>query len=280
MRRPPLLNLVLFLLTFASTLAVGAIHAGVDLVEKPQDILQGLPFSLALLSILLVHEFAHYITSRRHGIEASLPYFIPVPPPLSLFGTLGAFIKMRSSITTKNALMDIGASGPIAGFLVSIVAVVVGLHYSEIHAIPRQSGEMIVLGDSLLFIALTKIVIGSVPDTYDVYLHPVAFAGWIGFFVTSLNLIPAGQLDGGHIAYAILGERHRWLSKIMIGLLVVLGYFFQGWLVWAVLLFFLGSKHPPILFPEVPLDPKRKAIGWIALVIFILTFIPIPVSIK
>ena len=277
MRRSPLVNLVLFLLTFVSTLVVGAIHAGVDPVKEPQDMLQGLPFSLALLLILLVHEFSHYITSRRHGIEASLPYFIPAP---TLFGTLGAFIKMRSSITTKNALMDIGASGPIAGFLVSIVAVVVGLHYSEIHALPRQTGEMMVLGDSLLFIALTKIVIGTIPDTYGVYLHPVAFAGWIGFFVTSLNLIPAGQLDGGHIAYAILGEKHRWLSKIMIGLLVLLGYFFQGWLVWAVLLFFLGTKHPPILFPEIPLDPRRKAIGLIALVIFILTFMPVPVSIK
>jgi len=277
MKRLPLLNLVLFLLTFVSTLAVGALHAGVDLMEEPQHIVRGLPFSLALLSILLVHEFAHYITSRRHGIEASLPYFIPAP---TLFGTLGAFIKMRSSITTKNALMDIGSSGPIAGFLVSIVAVIVGLHYSEIQVIPLQSGEMMVLGDSLLFLALTKIIIGSIPDSYGVYLHPVAFAGWIGFFVTSLNLIPAGQLDGGHIAYAILGEKHRWLSKVMIGLLILLGYFFQGWLVWAVLLFFLGSKHPPIRLPEVPLDPGRKAIGFLALLIFILTFIPIPVSIK
>jgi len=277
MRRSPFLNLGLFVFTFFSTLAVGALHAGVNLIDKPQDILQGLPFSLSLLLILLVHEFAHYITSRRHGIEASLPYFIPAP---TLFGTLGAFIKMRSAITTKNALMDIGASGPIAGFLVSIVSVVIGLHYSEIHALPPQTGEMIVLGDSLLFIALTKIVIGSIPDTYDVYLHPVAFAGWIGLFVTSLNLIPAGQLDGGHIAYAILGEKHRWLSKVMIGLLLLLGYFFQGWLVWAVLLLLLGSKHPPILHPEEPLDPKRKAVALIALLIFILTFIPIPVSIK
>jgi len=135
-------------------------------------------------------------------------------------------------------------------------------------------------GDSLLFKGLITAVLGTVPDNYDVFLHPVAFAGWIGFFVTSLNLIPAGQLDGGHIAFAILGEKHRWLSKVMIGLLLLLGYFFQGWLVWAVLLLLLGSKHPPILFPEVPLDPKRKAVALIALLIFILTFIPIPVSIK
>lgn len=277
MKRSPLLNLALFLLTFASTLAVGAIHAGVDLIKEPGAILQGLPFSLALLTILLFHEFSHYLTSRHHGIEASLPYFIPAP---TLFGTLGAFIKMRSAITTRNALMDIGASGPIAGFAVSIIATIVGLYYSKIQALPPQTGDMIVLGDSLLFMALTKIVIGSIPDTYDVYLHPVAFAGWIGFFVTSLNLIPAGQLDGGHIAYAILGERHRWVSKFMIGLLILLGFFFQGWLVWAVLLLFLGSKHPPILYPEVPLDPKRRMIGFVSLIIFILTFIPVPVSIR
>ncbi len=277
MRRPPVIHLVLFLLTFVSTLAVGAIHSGVDPVKEPQNILQGLPFSFSLLLILLVHEFAHYITSRRYGIEASLPYFIPAP---TLFGTLGAFIKMRSGITTKNALMDIGSSGPIAGFVVSVAAVFFGLQYSEIRAIPFDTDGMMVLGDSLLFTALTRIVLGNIPDAYGIYLHPAAFAGWIGLFVTSLNLIPAGQLDGGHISYAILGERHGLLSKAVIGLLVVMGYFFQGWLIWAALLYFLGSKHPPILLPEMPLDPNRKAVGMIALLIFILTFIPIPVSIK
>lgn len=277
MKRSPLLNIVLFLLTFASTLAVGAIHAGVDLIEEPQAIFRGLPFSLTLLSILLVHEFSHYIASRRHGVEASLPYFIPAP---TLFGTLGAFIRMRSGITTKNALMDIGASGPIAGFLVSVVASLIGLYYSEVRTMPLHSEEMMILGDSLLFIALTKIVIGSIPDASGLYLHPVAFAGWIGLFVTSLNLIPAGQLDGGHIAYAVLEEKHRWLSKVMMGVLVILGFYFQGWLVWAVLLYVLGSNHPPILFPDLPLDPRRKVIGLLALLIFILTFIPVPVSIK
>jgi membrane-associated protease RseP (regulator of RpoE activity) len=240
-------------------------------------IFKGLPFSLSLLGILLVHEFSHYLMSRKHGVESSLPYFIPAP---TLFGTLGAFITMRSRITTRNALMDIGSSGPIAGFLVSIVASVAGLYFSEVQVVNRP-GEMIVLGDSLLFLTLTKIVVGSVPAGSDIYLHPVAFAGWIGFFVTSLNLIPVGQLDGGHIAYAILGERHEKLSRVLIGVLVVLGLFmFEGWLVWAVLLFFLGAKHPPILLPDVPLDPRRKAVGMVSFIIFILTFIPVPVAIR
>jgi membrane-associated protease RseP (regulator of RpoE activity) len=277
MKKKPFINIILFLLTFASTMVVGALHQGVNILSDPAMIFKGLPFSLSLLGILLVHEFSHYLMSRKHGVESSLPYFIPAP---TLFGTLGAFITMRSRITTRNALMDIGSSGPIAGFLVSIVASVAGLYFSEVQVVNRP-GEMIVLGDSLLFLTLTKIVVGSVPAGSDIYLHPVAFAGWIGFFVTSLNLIPVGQLDGGHIAYAILGERHEKLSRVLIGVLVVLGLFtFEGWLVWAVLLFFLGAKHPPILLPDLPLDPKRKAVGLASLIIFILTFIPVPVSIR
>ncbi len=277
MRRSPLLNIFLFFLTFASTLTVGALHQGADIMSNPGLLVKGLPFSLTLLGILLVHEFSHYFMSRKHGVDSSLPYFIPAP---TLFGTLGAFITMRSRITTRNALMDIGSSGPIAGFLVSIVATAIGLMYSDIQAV-SSSGETIILGDSLLFFLLTKLIIGSVPAGSDVYLHPVAFAGWIGFFVTSLNLIPVGQLDGGHIAYAILGERHRLISRVLIGVLLVLGVFlFAGWVVWAVLLFFLGSKHPPILYPEIPLDPARRTVGMISLIIFVLTFIPVPVLIQ
>jgi membrane-associated protease RseP (regulator of RpoE activity) len=277
MRKSPWLNVVLFFLTFISTLTVGALHQGVDIIEHPWRIAKGLPFSLTLLGILLVHEFSHYFTSRKHGVESSLPYFIPAP---TLFGTLGAFITMKSRITSRNALMDIGSSGPIAGFLVSVVATVIGLGHSEVQAL-STTGETLALGDSLLFTLLAKLIVGPVPPGFDVYLHPVAFAGWIGFFVTSLNLIPIGQLDGGHIAYAILGEKHKWVSRVLIGVLVVLGVFvFAGWLVWAVLLFFLGSKHPPILYPEIPLDPRRKTVGTIALIIFIFTFIPVPVFIR
>ena len=277
MKRSPFLHILLFILTFASTLTVGALHQGADIVADPRLIVKGLPFSLTLLGILLVHEFSHYFTSRKHGVDSSLPYFIPAP---TLFGTLGAFITMKSRITTRNALMDIGSSGPIAGFLVSVVAAMIGLVLSNIQTI-SSPGETIILGDSLLFFLLTKLIIGSVPAGADVYLHPVAFAGWTGLFVTSLNLIPVGQLDGGHIAYAILGERHRLISRILIGVLIILGVFlFAGWLVWAVLLFFLGSKHPPILYPGIPLDPARRTVGIIALIIFILTFIPVPVLIQ
>ncbi|MBI5102305.1 MAG: site-2 protease family protein [Nitrospirae bacterium] len=276
MKKAPYLHIVLFLLTLFSTLLVGAINEGADLLKDPVEIYRGLPFSLTLLLILLCHEFSHYLFSRRHHVDATLPYFIPAP---TLFGTLGAFIKMKSPITTKNALMDIGASGPIAGFIVSVAAVVVGLSLSKIMPVPKGA-EMITLGDSLLFSGLSKAILGKVPENHDIFLHPVAFAGWIGFFVTSLNLLPIGQLDGGHIAYALLEERHHVVSKLLIAVLVALGILiFEGWLVWAVLLLILGIKHPPVLASYVPLDQRRKTTGFLTLVIFILTFTPVPITI-
>lgn len=277
MRKIPYLHILLFVLTFFSTLAVGAVHQGVNIIEKPFEIYKGFPFSATLLVILLSHEFSHYISSKKHHVVATLPYFLPAP---TFFGTLGAFIKMKSPITTKNALVDIGASGPIAGFVVSIVATVVGLSFSKVMPVVKAQ-EMIRLGDSLLFAGLTKLVVGTVPNNYDLYLHPIAFAGWIGFFVTFLNLIPIGQLDGGHIAYAFLGERHTKISKVLIAVLVLLGVFvYEGWLVWAVLLLVLGFRHPPIVYSEIPLDPRRKMIGYAAMAIFILTFTPVPIMIQ
>lgn len=273
MRKIPYLNLLLFILTFISTLTVGAMHENVNLIKEPFNIYKGIPFSVTLMVILLSHEFSHYAASKKHRVEATLPYFIPAP---SLFGTLGAYIKMKSPITTRNALMDIGASGPIAGFIVSLIATVIGLSLSKV--VPVQSGEGIFLGDSLLFKGLIRLIIGPVPDNYDVLLHPIAFAGWIGFFVTSINLLPVGQLDGGHIAYAFLGERHEKISMILIGIMFMLGVLvFQGWLIWAALLLMLGFRHPPIIYSEIPMDPRRKKIGWIAFIIFILTFIPAPI---
>jgi membrane-associated protease RseP (regulator of RpoE activity) len=273
----PYLNILLFILTFISTLIVGAMHEGVDVVAEPLKIYRGWPFSVTLLLILLSHEFSHYIASKKHGIEASLPYFIPAP---TLFGTLGAVIRMKAPITTKNALIDIGASGPIAGFIISVVASIIGLYFSKV--IPTSdTASFISLGDSLLFQGLSRLILGSVPDNYDVFLHPVALAGWIGFFVTSLNLIPIGQLDGGHILYALLGGKHTTISKLLIAVMFVMGLLlWEGWIVWGVLLIVLGFKHPPIVYSEMPLDPKRKIIGWIALVIFVLTFTPVPIVVQ
>jgi membrane-associated protease RseP (regulator of RpoE activity) len=273
MRKFPFLHISLFVLTVLSTLLVGAVQTGADLIEEPSKIYKGIPFSLTLMIILLSHELSHYFSSRKHGVDATLPYFIPAP---TIFGTFGAFIKMKSPIVTRKALIDIGASGPIAGFIISVIATIIGLNMSEIVSSAQAKGALN-LGDSLLFSLLSRIVLGVTPSDSDILLNPVAFAGWIGLFVTSINLIPVGQLDGGHIAYALFGEKHNRLSFILIFVMGLFGLFlWEGWFVWAVLLLILGLRHPPVIYWEVPLDPKRKFIGWLALVIFILTFIPTP----
>lgn len=277
MKKFPFLHLALFVLTFFSTLIAGALfQKGVNIFNEPQRILEGLPFSLTLMTILLSHELSHYFASKKHHTKATLPYFIPAP---SLIGTFGAFIKMKSPIVTRKALIDIGAAGPIAGFLLSVIAVIVGLRYSSI--VPVADTESILsLGDSLLFSLLSRLVIGVPPPSYEILLHPVAFAGWIGLFVTSLNLIPIGQLDGGHIAYAFLGERHKLISVILVGTLLLLGFLsWEGWVFWGVVMIVLGLRHPPVIYWEVPLDKRRKIVGVLSLIIFLLTFIPSPFKI-
>ncbi len=269
------LHVLLFILTFLTTLSAGALMRGIIPWEQPEKIYLGLPFSLTLLFILLTHEMAHYLTSRKHNVPATLPYFIPAP---SIIGTFGAVIKMKPPIPDRRSLIDIGSSGPICGFIIAVIASIVGLHLSEV----RPTGEVhegIAFGSSLLFTFLSKIVLNIDPEKFDVILHPVAFAGWIGLLVTSLNLLPIGQLDGGHITYALLGEKHALISKSMIPVLVVLGVvFWSGWLIWAVLMIILGYKHPPVVYPEIQLDRKRRLIGWVSLVIFILTFTPTPIQ--
>ncbi len=272
-KKIPYLHIILFILTFLSTLTAGALQKGVNIFKEPSKIIEGLPFSGTLMTILLFHEFSHYIASKKHHTKATLPYFIPAP---SLIGTFGAFIKMKSPIITRKALIDIGASGPIAGFIVSVIASMIGLNMSEI-VLTENVLDAIKLGDSILFSLLSRLVIGVPPEGYDILLHPVAFAGWIGLFVTSLNLIPIGQLDGGHIAFALLGNKHKYLSIILVIVLVFLGIFYwEGWALWAVLMLILGIKHPPILYWEFTLNSKRKSVGFISLLIFIVTFIPEP----
>jgi membrane-associated protease RseP (regulator of RpoE activity) len=260
-----------------TTLLAGAMLNGVIPWETPEKIYLGLPFSITLLLILLTHEFSHYFMSRKHNVSVTLPYFIPAP---SIIGTFGAIIKMKPPILDRRSLIDIGASGPIGGFIVAVIAVIIGLHYSEIKPIEeiQKLEGGISLGSSILFYLLTKIALHIDPDKYDIILHPIAFAGWIGLLVTSLNLLPIGQLDGGHIIYALFGEKHELISKGVIPILIVLGaLYWSGWIIWALLMLFLGYRHPPVVYPAIQLDKKRKIIGWISFIIFLLTFTPMPV---
>lgn len=273
MRRVPPIHIVLFVLTFATTLLAGALQQGVNPLTEPVRLVEGMPFALTLMLILLSHELSHYIASRSHHTHATLPYFIPAP---SIIGTFGAFIKMKSPIITRKALIDIGASGPIVGFMFSVAACVIGLSQSEV--VSAAGGQYALsLGDSILFTLLSKMILGVTPEGYDILLHPVAFAGWIGLFVTSLNLLPIGQLDGGHIAFALLGKLHQSVSTALVVALAVLGLFlWGGWTLWAILMLILGLRHPPVMRWETPLDPGRVLIGWLSLIIFVLTFIPTP----
>jgi membrane-associated protease RseP (regulator of RpoE activity) len=219
----------------------------------------------------------HYLVSRRHHIDATLPYFIPAP---TFIGTFGAFIKMRSPVKDKRVLLDVGAAGPLAGIIVTIPILIIGLKLSEVKIVETSLEGGFTLGSSLILSFLTKVILGNLPDNYHIIIHPLGFAGWIGLLVTSLNLIPFGQLDGGHIAYAVFGKKTEIISKIVLIALLGLGIWgSRTWLVWAIiLLVMLGAKHPPPLDHDVPLDGRRKAISVITLFVFILTFIPVPFS--
>ncbi len=259
-----------------STITVGAMQRGINVFEEPAKIYTGLPFAVTLMAILLSHELSHYFASKKHKVKATLPYFIPAP---TIIGTFGAFIKMKSPIISRKSLIDIGASGPIAGFIVSVVASIIGLHLSDVVSVAENKGAL-GLGDSLLFSFLSRLIIGIPPENHDILLNPVAFAGWIGLFVTSINLLPIGQLDGGHITYALLGERHAFISKLLIIVLLLLGLLlWEGWLIWGILLIVLGVRHPPVIYWETSLDRRRKSIGFLALLILLITFIPVPFKI-
>lgn len=270
----PLTNLLLFIATVITTTLAGAIMEGGANPFSLSGIISGMPFSATLLSILLFHEFGHYFASKRNNVKASLPYFIPAP---SFIGTFGAFIKMKSPIVNKKSLMEIGASGPIAGFIVAVPALIYGLSTSQV--LESVPGNGIHLGDSLIMMFLINIIHPAVPEGYDIYLNSVAFAGWIGLLVTALNLMPIGQLDGGHIAYSLFGKKSEMIAKWAFAPLIPLGYFSYNWILWAILIFFFVKlKHPPVVDEVAPLNPFHKRLGYISLGIFILTFTPIPFS--
>jgi membrane-associated protease RseP (regulator of RpoE activity) len=199
------INIILFIVTMATTLLAGALHTGVNIFENPEQIFRGIPFSFSLMGILMAHELGHYLIAKKHGLNVTLPYFIPAPP--FIIGTFGAFIKIRSAVRDRRMLLDVGAAGPLVGVVVSIPFLILGLWLSEVKAVQGQTGAN--LGSSLFLSFLSWIIFGPVPEGYDIILHPVGFAGWIGLLVTSLNLLPIGQLDGGHVAYALLGEKQN-----------------------------------------------------------------------
>jgi membrane-associated protease RseP (regulator of RpoE activity) len=268
---------ILFAATFVTTTIAGAIQQGVNPLAEPLAIPRGLPFSITLMAILIVHEMSHYMASRIHGVPATLPFFIPAP---SIIGTFGAVIRMKGAIWDRRALLDIGASGPIGGFLLALPALVAGFAMS--HVAPAAGGGEggLILGDSLLVSLVGRLTLGELPAGAGVVLHPVAFAGWIGMFVTSLNLLPVGQLDGGHISMALFPERSGVIARVAHIALVVMGIFYwDGWLFWALILVFLGVRHPPVLLPHIALDQRRRKAGFAAIAIFFLTFVPVPFKI-
>ena len=268
----PYIPLVLFAITLFTTLVAGAMQQGVNPLEKPQDIWKGIPFAFTLLLILGSHEFGHYFVSRHHHVEATFPYFIPAP---TFIGTFGAVIRMKSPIMDRQTLLDIGVAGPLAGIVVSIPALFVGLSLSEV--VPSAPAEGISLGTSILFSLISRIVHGAMPAEVNLVLHPVAFAGWIGLLVTSLNLLPVGQLDGGHVTYAVFGKRQQEVAKAVMVTLFFLGIFgWTGWLFWGAILLVMGINHPPVVYDWIPLDGRRKIIGWLTLVLFLMTFTPTP----
>ena len=270
----PWANLILFILTLLSTFAAGAFMENQNIFENPLLIYKGATFAMPLLLILLFHEFGHYIMSRKNRIRVSLPYFIPGP---TILGTFGAIIRSKSPFKNRKELLDVGATGPIAGFIISILALFFGLQASQV--VQEIPGQGIILGDSLVFKLISWLVLKNVPEGYDVLLSPMAFAGWAGLLVTMLNLLPIGQLDGGHIAYAMFGKNQKTIAQIIVLSLVPLGVFlWHGWIIWLVLAFIIKTAHPPTLNDAIPLDNKRKVVGWISFLIFILCFSPVPIK--
>jgi len=277
------LPVLLFLLTVFTTLWAGAYQAYSGpvrgplnfLLASPEALWRGIPFAGSLLFILTTHELGHYLLSKIHRVPASLPLFIPGPP--HFIGTFGAIIRMRGPILSRRALFDIGVAGPLAGFVVAVIVLIVGLSLSTV--VDRTATYGLHLGEPLLLQFMSWVVIGPLPPEADVVLHPIGFAAWFGLFVTSLNLLPIGQLDGGHVAYALWGPRQRTMALAFLPILLILGFIgWTGWFLWAFMAGLWGVGHPPVMDPHVPLGRNRTIVGWVAFAVFVVTFAPVPFS--
>lgn len=293
------LALLLLTLTFVSTTTMGAVwmlytstrevtelplfllpSTLVRVWSDPELLRLGLGFAVPSLLILLCHETGHYVACRRYRLPATLPYFLPFPLGL---GTLGAFIRIRAAIRSKRVLFDVGVAGPIAGFVVLVPFLAAGVAWSEPVELgtlpPGVAGVLLVPGQSLALVGLTELFHGPLGPDRVLQLHPFALAGWLGLLATSLNLIPLGQLDGGHVLYAALGRTQRRLAvPLWLGLLAVAVFLWVGWILWCLVTLVMGLHHPPVQDEEVPLDPRRRALGLVALGIFAASFMPIPIQ--
>ncbi len=286
------LNISLFLVTCLSAFLVGLSWSvnyvySEELLRDPESLPYAQVFSeprilslsliyvLVLIGILLGHEMGHYLACRYYRVEATLPFFIPAP---TLVGTLGAFIKIQSPITRKKQLFDIGVSGPLAGFVLALPALVCGLSLSKVlPPMPREG--TLVFGEPLLLRLLGSLLFRNIPPGSDIFLHPVGFAGWVGILVTAFNLFPVGQLDGGHVAYALAGKKARPLAIFFLAGFVLLGIFFWvGWIVWALVILLLGLKHPRVVDEGERLSSGRYGLGFLIVVIFIVSFMPAPIK--
>ena len=250
------------------------------ILNHPLDLLNGLPFAFTLLVILLAHEMGHYLTCRYYGIDATLPYLIPAPPPFMPFGTFGAVIKIRSRFPDKRQLFDVGVAGPLAGFVFIIPSLIVGLYLSTPYTFTDPVQGTLEFGEPLIF-RLTAMAFFPGEADAAINLHPIGWAAWFGLVATSLNLLPVGQLDGGHIVYGLFGARtHRIISYVTFGALIGISLYswpMLGYLVFALLLIFIGFRHPRPLMEFPPLGRGRILIALIGLIIFVLTFMPVPV---
>jgi len=290
-------NMLLLIATIAVVLYIGASYAVQDagLITDPTspdiprillaNLHLGIPFAATLIGILLTHELSHYFVAKRYGSPVSLPYFIPMP---NILGTMGAVIVQRAPMRSRKALFDIGAAGPLGGLIVAIPLLILGLSLSEVGAIPPGTDVVLQEGNSLLYIALKLLVFGQILPSggLDVWLHPVAFAAWAGILVTMLNLLPVGQLDGGHVAYALLGDRAKTLGKIVIAAMVLWGGWLTlngnnaggMWLTWGIVNFLLNRRHPAPQNDATRLGANRIAMALLVFVIFIITFMPAPLQ--
>jgi membrane-associated protease RseP (regulator of RpoE activity) len=292
------LALALFALTLLSTITLSPvmyIYSRTDLTtllplwltphlvrtvwQDPALLHIGLTFSGTAMSILFAHEMGHYIACRRYGIACTLPYFLPVPLN---FGTFGAFIKIKAPIRTKRELFDVGVAGPLAGFAVLIPFLLYGAAHSQLVPLPHpgtaSGAEVLAPGRSLAMLLAVRLFHGPLRPGMYLNLHPMALGAWLGLLATSLNLLPLGQLDGGHILYSVTG---RWQRRLAIPLwlgLALLGWLWQGWILWTVIVLVIGLYHPPVWDEREPLDPKRRAIALLALLIFLLSFTPVPIA--